>query len=206
MEGGSELAADYDYVFYDQAYMVEPAAGAQCYGTIKRALFNRTWEHFTSHQHAPVGASLNTPIAVQNDSVLYFAAPLFSAYRTWDYWAYRAMAVKLMRGFLPAAQIRTHTPGWVEAALHTQPADSEHPARKIVHLVAYHPRRSLQSIPHVDQCWTTNGLAIQVRWEGNPPSRVYLAPDRQSLPFEVKDGYVQVSIPAMGAHSVIVLE
>ena len=85
LAGGSErrpLAADYDYVFYDQAHLVEPLPGAECLGEIKRALFNRTWEHFTSHQHAPVGESLDAPLVVRNGNVLYFAAPLFSAYRT----------------------------------------------------------------------------------------------------------------------------
>lgn len=206
MFGGSELAADYDYVFYDQAHVVEPVPGARSFGEMKRALFNRTWEHFTSHQHAPVGDSLHAPVAVQNGSVLYFAAPLFGAYRTWDYWAYRAMAVGLLREFLPPALIRVDGPGWVEAALHTQPANGKHPERKIVHLAAYHPRRSSQAIPHVDQSWTTSGLSIRVLWRGQSPSRAYLAPERQELSFKIEGNYVRVALPPIGAHSVLVLE
>jgi hypothetical protein len=83
-------------------------------------MFNRTWEHFTSHRHAPVGESLHAPIAVQKENVLYFAAPLFGGYHTWDYWAYRAMAVKLLRDFLPPALVKTNAPGWVEVTLHQQ--------------------------------------------------------------------------------------
>lgn len=206
MLGGSELADDYDYVFYDQAHLVKPRVGARAAGEIKRAQFNRTWEHFTSHQHAPVGGSLDAPVAVQSDNVLYFAAPLFGAYRSWDYWAYRAIAVKLLRGFLPPALLLPSAPGWVETALHTQPAGENHPQRTIVHLVAYHPRRSSQSIPHVDQSWTTSGLSIRVRSDGQPPARVYLAPERQALPFALEDGYIRVDLPPIGAHSVIVLE
>ncbi len=195
-----ELATDYDYVFYDQAYLVEPVEGAQALGTLKRALFNRTWEHFTSHRHAPVGESLNAPVAVQNSHILYFAAPLFNAYRTWDYWAYRAIAISALRGFLPPALLKPRAPGWVEMTLHTQAQ------RKIVHVVAYHPRRSLQNIPHVDQSFPTAGLGMAVRLDGMAPTRVYLAPEGTALEFKMEEGYAEIDLPPCGAHTVVVIE
>ena len=116
------LATDYDYVFYDPAYRVEPLPGAESHGEMKQALFNRTWEHFTSHQHAPVGASLGAPVMVRRGSVLYFAAPLFSGYRAHDYWAYREMLRSALASFLPAQRLVPGGPGWVEFTLHRQPA------------------------------------------------------------------------------------
>jgi hypothetical protein len=201
-----ELATDYDYVFYDQAYLVEPVEGAQAFGTLKRALFNRTWEHFTSHRHAPVGESLNTPIAVKNGSILYFAAPPFNAYRAWDYWAYRAIAASALRDFLAPALIKPQAPGWVEMTLHTQAQSANHPARKIVHVVAYHPRRSMQNIPHVDQSYPTTGLGVAVRLDGMAPTRVYLAPENKPVEFKVEQDYIHISLPPCGAHTVVVIE
>jgi len=199
LSGVSELASDYDYVFYDQAYLVRPAEGAEVHGELKRALFNRTWEHFTSHQHAPVGEPLGSPLIVQKGSVLYFAAPLFSAYRAHDYWAYRALAQKAIQAFLPPPLLIPGGPGWVEFTLHTQKD------RRIVHVVAYHPRRSLQGIQHVDQSWQTSGLSFSLRCDARP-ARVYLAPQTQDLAFEWLDGYVKVELPPIGAHAVVVIE
>ena len=201
-----ELATDYDYVFYDQAYLVEANEDAQALGTIKRALFNRSWEHFTSHRHAPVGESLNAPIAVKKGNILYFAAPLFNAYRSWDYWAYRAIAVSALRGFLPPALLKPQAPGWVEMTLHTQAKSTEHAERKIVHVVAYHPRRSLQNIPHVDQSFPTAGLGVAVRLDGMAPAKAYLAPEKTPLEFKVEQGYIEISLPPCGAHTVVVIE
>jgi len=211
LQGGAlaregELAADYDYVFYDQAYLVEALDGAQTAGELKRALFNRTWEHFTSHRHAPVGESLRAPLVVRGEKALYFAAPLFAAYRSWDYWAYRAIAVSALRAFMPRPLLMPHAPGWVEMSLHLQAETSAHPARKIVHVVAYHPRRSLQPVQHVDQSFPTAGLGVSVRLDGAPPARAYLAPSGQALDFKVEDGYVRVDLPPVGAHSVVVFE
>ncbi len=205
LAGETELATDYDYVFYNRAHRVRPLEGATARGELRRALFDRTWEHFTSHAQAPVGESLGSPLVVENESVLYFAAPLFGAYRDHDYWAYREMALNALRGFLPQPLLKLSGPGWVEATLHEQPAGDGHPGRRILHLVAYHPRRTTQPIQHVDQSWETAGLGVEVLADGNPVERVYLAPSGQRLDFEVGGGYVRVA-PPVGAHTVIVLE
>ena len=201
----NRLASDYDYVFYEQSYRVEALPGAVCHGEIKQALFNRTWEHFTSHQHAPVSDGLNAPLVVRKGSVLYFAAPLFAAFRAHDYWAYREIAANALRSFLPAPLLVPNGPGWVEFTLHRQPAAEDHPARQIVHVVAYHPRRSLQTVPHADQSWPTSGLSFKVKVEGMP-QRVYLAPDGQELPHCEEEGYLRVELPPVGPHAVVVIE
>ncbi len=241
LAGESELATDYDYVFYDAAHQVKPLQGATAYGQLRRALFNRTWEHFTSHSHAPVlqypetdrrneehpvppsmpldasnstrwspamssGNTLGTPLVVEKDSVLYFAAPFFTAYRNHDYWAYRAIALNALRAFLPRPLLIPTGPGWAEFTLHTQSYGDKQAARQIVHIVTYHPRRTLQPTQHVDQSASTAGLSMKVLVDDNVPERVYLAPERQPLGF-VRDGdYIRVDLPPVGPHTVVVLE
>ncbi|HTK11670.1 MAG TPA: alpha-amylase family protein [Ktedonobacteraceae bacterium] len=206
LAGTTELATDYDYAFYMQAHQVQPVAGARAYGTLRRALFNRTWEHFTSHAHAPVGESLGTPLVVTNDSVLYFAAPFFAAHRNHDYWVYREVALNALRSFLAAPLLQVSGPGWAELTLHTQPATDEHADRQIVHVVTYHPRRTLQGVPHVDQSWPTAGISVKVLAPTSTPQQVYLAPDRQPLDFQREGDYIRIDLPPVGAHTVLVLE
>jgi hypothetical protein len=202
---GSELATDYDYAFYGTSHLVQPIAEAVAHGHISRALFNRTWEHFMGHQHAPVGDSLDAPVLVQGEQVLYFAAPLFSGYRQQDYWAYRAMAAPALRRFLPAQRIQPTAPGWVECSLHEQPADDSHPARQIVHVVCYQPRRTFQPIQHVDQAGLAAGITLRVQ-APEQPDRVYLAPDETDLSFIYADGVVQIALPPVAVHTVVVME
>lgn len=202
----SELETDYDYVFYGQSHEVRAREGTIGRGELKRALFTRTWEHFTSHAQAPVGDSLQAPVVVQNDSTLYFAAPLFSAYREHDYWAYRAIAITSLRAFLPSPLVRTNAPGWVEITLHTQPAEEGHLERRVVHIVVYHPRRTMQPIQHVDQGQLTAGLYVEVLSHGKAPGRVYLAPDREPVLFSQEAEYTRVELPPVAVHTVLVLE
>jgi hypothetical protein len=204
--GYTELASDYDYVFYEQAHRVSPAGNATTRGELRRALFNRTWEHFTSHAQAPVGDYLDAPLAVQGENILYFACPLFGAYREHDYWVYRAIALNALRAFLPQPLVRLTGPGWVEATLHTQLASDDRPERYILHLVSYHPRRTMQPIQHVDQAWSTSGLNVKVLCGEREVRNTYLAPDGEALPLEKEGEYASIDMPPIGAHAVVVLE
>ena len=206
LAGETELATDYDYVFYDRAHLVRPLEGATAHGQLRRALFDRTWEHFTSHAQAPVGESLESPLVVRGEGVLYFAAPLFGAYRDHDYWVYREIARNAIRELLPRPLLRLSGPGWVEATLHDQPAGDDYPERRILHLVAYHPRRTTQQIQHVDQSWPTSGLVVDVLTGGRTVERAYLAPENEPLDFDVIDGYARIVLPPVGAHAAVVLE
>ena len=143
---------------------------------------------------------------VSGENVLYFAAPLFGAYRDHDYWAYRAVALNALRDFLPQPMLRFSGPGWVEATMHSQQSSDDHPERRIVHLVSYHPRRTTQPIQHVDQSWDVSGLSVEVLSDGTPVERVYVALEGEALPFGTKDGYTWVPLPPIGAHTVVVLE
>jgi hypothetical protein len=206
LAGDTELATDYDYVFYDRAHRVSPLDGAEAHGELRRALFDRTWEHFTSHAQAPVGDYLGSPLVVHNANVLYLAAPFFAAYRDHDYWAYRQVALNAFRRFMPPPMLRLRGPGWVEATLHAQPAAGDRPERWIVHLVAYHPRRTTQPVQHVDQSWNTSDLGVEVRTDGRTVERAYLAPGGEPLELNTRDGYARVELPPIGAHAVVVLE
>lgn len=94
----------------------------------------------------------------------------------------------------------------MEATLHEQPAGDDHPERRIVHLLAYHPRRTTQPVQHVDQLWPTSGLGIDVLRGERTSGRVYLAPEGEPLDFDVVDGYARITLPPLGAHAVIILE
>ncbi len=57
--------------------------------------FNRTWEHFCSHQHAPDSPEIVGPAAIFGNNIVYFAHNLFSQYRS--------VAQPLYRDFFRAA-------------------------------------------------------------------------------------------------------
>jgi hypothetical protein len=218
LAAGAELATDYDYVLYDRASVVRPREGSEPHGSLSASLFDRTWEHFFSHAQSPVGERLGdgrsgdagAPLVVFDGKgkVAYLAAPLFRAYRDNDYWPYRDVVLAAVRRLLPDPLIRFDGPPWIEASVLSQPEVRDgdaHPARWIVHLVAYHPRRTVQSVPHVDGSWPTAGVRVSLR-TGTAPARCYLAPSGADLPFSFAGGYASVELPEVGTHTVLVIE
>jgi hypothetical protein len=205
----SELSTDYDYVLYDRASVVRPREGSQAHGSLSASLFDRRPEHFFSHAQSPVGERLGgesgAPLVVVGGNVAYLAAPLFRAYRDHDYWPYRDVVLATVRKLMPDPLVRFDGPPWIEVSLLLQPEAAGRPDRRIVHLVAYHPRRTLQSVPHVDRSWPTAGVRVSVRTD-TPPRRCYLAPEGAALSFAFAGGYASVELPEVGTHTVLVIE
>ncbi len=115
--------------------------------------------------------------------------------------------------------IRFDGPPWIEVGVLRQgpatddPADSHtadepagSPERFVVHLVAYHPRRTAQEVPHVDASWPVAGARLGFRLPPGTPPRCYLAPDGVELPSSAEGGYLWIDLPDLPTHSVLVVE
>jgi hypothetical protein len=63
----------------------------------------------------------------------------------------------------------------------------------------------MQPINHADQSALTAGLGFALQ-SSVAPQRVYLAPGGEDVPFEYRPGVVQVMLPPVGCHAVVVLE
>ncbi len=208
-EGDLAPATDYNYVLYDGAHLVQPAPGARTSGRLRAAAFDRTWEHYTSHMHAPVGADLDAPLVVAADGVVYLAAPLLGSYGRHQYWVYRSLLAQALAPVLAGQALMRRGPAWVEACVHTQGgAPDAVPDRYVVNLTAYQPRRSPSPVPRVDEGGLTAGIGLSLRTAaGFRPSAVRLEPDGAELPWQVAEGgRVEVELPPIGTHTVVVVE
>jgi hypothetical protein len=187
---------------------VEAHPNASSAGELKAARFNRSWEHFTSHAHAPVGDALGAPIVVSGDRVLYFAAPIFLDYLDYDYWVYRELFVEHLDRLLGTRLVRVLGPGWIEVTRHRQ-ASSEDDAhrRELLHLVTYQPRRlNKGATVHVDQSASVAGVSVVI---SEPPfgfTRATLAPTGEEVPSVPVDGGIRLDLPPIGRHTVISIE
>lgn len=198
----SELDADYGYVFYDNAYILEPGDGARAYGDVSAARYERRWDHFFSHKQAPIGTTLGTPWCVVSDDIALLGTPLFGSYRRHDYWVYKALISSLLEELLPQPLLNTNAPAWVEANVHAQALPHE---RSIVHLTAFTPRRGFSHIPRVDEGATLDGITIDLATP-TKPSKVYLAPSGRELQIDWRDGRTVVQLPPIATHTAIVFE
>ena len=200
-----ELATDYDYVLYDGAHLVAAEAGSTVSGSLRRAAFDRRWDHFTSHAHAPVGEDLAAPLVVVGKGILYFAAPLLSSYGNHEYWVYRALVASALEKVLPDPVLVRHGPAWIEASVHVQGA-KDIPDAYVVSLTSYQSRRTGSTVPRVDEGGLTAGTSISLLpAAGFRPGEVTLEPGSTPLSTSMDGDRLVVSLPPLGTHRVVVV-
>lgn len=193
---GRDLPAT-EHTMYLRAAQVE-ARDAQVLSWTYGAWFDRTWEHFCSHQHAPSIGQPAYPGIARKGNIVYFSHPVFTIYRlNAPRWC-RSFVRDALALLLPRPALRHGGPTTLLTALNDQPEHS----RRVLHLLHYLPLRRSQTIDIVDDVIPVYSIPVEVRADG-PVSSVRLVPEGGSLPYEVADGYVRFTVPEVNGHQMV---
>ncbi|MFA6960392.1 MAG: alpha-amylase family protein [Opitutaceae bacterium] len=197
-------------VIHGGAYDVRPAARTSTLVERRAPYFNRTWDHFCSHQHAPDSPEADAPAATLTANIAWFAHDIFTCYRQIGQPLYRdfvAAAIDhLLGGKLPAV---TSLPSDGRFNLLEQAAEK----RYIAHLL-YAPK-SVRGASET-KGWTQRSLEIiedliplhNVKVELRAPRRIKtarLVPAGEPLTFTQIDDVVTFTVPEFTAHAMIEL-
>lgn len=120
----SPLAPDFvssPLVMYLRSQMVAPT-DAESLAGIRAPYFNRTWQHYCSHQHAPHGQLTPCSAALQKGTLIYLAHPIFTQYYAYGAVAYRQYAARAVRRLLGDRQtLATSLPSTARTHLRYNP-------------------------------------------------------------------------------------
>ena len=189
------------------------AEGAEVLAEIVPPYFNRSYAHFSSHQHTPddpkapaLGAAVTA-----TESVGYIAFPIFTIYRAMGQPLYKYLVRGLIARLLPQPAIITDLPSSGRATLTRQ----QQPDRHILHLLYGAPQVRGKAVPNgeggvrvmemIEDIPTLGPVTTSVRLAA-APSRVYDAMTGEALPFIYADGRAQVTVPGLRIHSAVVFE
>lgn len=146
-------------VMYERSHRIRKTLG-ESMGQIFDPYFNRTWEHFCSHQHTPYREEPSGyDCGIRHGSILYFAHPVFRHYRSYGAVAYREFVIKAIRAHLgqDAITLKTNLPSTARVALTRQ---REH-GRFILHLL-YAPTISRGGVSQLSGGTTSVGISVEV--------------------------------------------
>lgn len=203
---GTELGAglpDTGFVNYQAGCYVEPVNGARSLGEVWQPYFNRAPEHFSSHAQTPLDRPTGYPVAVlsADNRIAYLYAPVFRGYREDAFYIYRELVDRLIQRLLPDPLVR---PGdnvhpAMEIAVLRQPAQQ----RWVAHVIHFQPQRRTAASEFIEAAVSVEKVGFAVR-TGQAPSRVFLAPSGESLPFRQEGAYCHVTLPSVRTHAVVV--
>ena len=201
------------FVVYEQAETVT-ANGATVLADLLPSYFNRTYQHFCSHQHTPddpAAEPLGVAATIHN-GIGYVAFPIFRLYHAVGQPLYKYIVRGLIDRLMPGPAIRTTLPSSVRASLVRQ--TGEH--RDILHLLYGAPqvrgkelrgddgsRRVMEMIEDIPALGPST---TSVKLSG-VPTRVFDALSGADVAWrKADDGRIEVTLPGLHIHAAVVFE
>ncbi|PSW20787.1 beta-galactosidase [Photobacterium sanctipauli] len=191
-----------EHAMYQRALQVEPLADAEVICDTKVPYFNRTWEHYCSHMHAPVDKrKAGYPAVIANGSAIYFAHPVFNQYtESAPYWV-KKLVHNAINMLLPDAIVKHDGPSSLICTVNEQ----QEAARAVVHLLHYIPESKCENILIVEDIIPLSNTKLSMKLE-KPVSRVTCVPELTEIPFEVVDGRIEFTVPTIKGHQMVELQ
>ncbi|WP_055049049.1 alpha-amylase family protein [Devosia sp. A16] len=214
LRGGRKLDAaltQSPFVMYGVGETIE-AQGAQVLAEIGPSYFNRSYKHFSSHQHAPddpQAASLGAAVTLKG-GVGYIAYPIFSMYHAMGQPLYKYLVRGLIDRLLPSRAVVTDLPSSGRVTLTRQAEQRRH----VLHLLYGAPQVRGKAVPAgegtrvmemIEDIPTLGPVTASVRLP-QAPSRVYDAITGEDVPFTDGGDRVQVRLPSLRIHAALVFE
>ena len=188
---------------------------AKSIGKVFDPCFNRTIEHYCSHQHAPYrNEESGFDAGIITDNILYFAHPVFSLYCSTGMVELKMFMEKVFRKFYGNGMdvIVTNMPSTGRVALRKQNN------RYILHALYATPslrgsnyvpipgdQRPSTTVEIIEELMPLYNTTYSVALPSKPNS-VTIQPEGKSLDFTWKDGRLEFSIDCFTCHAMVVIE
>lgn len=190
-----------DHVIYDRGWRVLPGGrGARTVvAHIVEPYFERSWDHFCSHFQTPGDKLTRWAAAVVGPRAGYVSFPVFGAYARHGNASYRLLVGKLLAELLPEPLVTVEAPLTAEATVLRQGR------RHVVHLLHYTPQRLAEGLDLITDITPLYDVRLSLRLP-KTPRRVYLAPEQVEIPFVPRAGRVNVMVPRVAGHAMVVFD
>ncbi len=161
--------------------------------------FNRTWQHFCSHQYTPMDRTTGDPVAVQNGAVVYVARPLFREYAESARRVHKQVLANCLNILLPQPRVGTHNLPSTAIITARQQGDD-----LLVHLLHYIHQRRGHSLDVIEDVLPLHDATLSIR-ATQRPSAVQLVPERQAIEWTWEGGYVRFTVPRVDGYQIVQL-
>jgi len=188
-----------DHVMYERGVRAVPARGATVLARVVEPYFERTWDHFSSHRQTPPGKVSPYAAAVQKGNAICIPYPIFAAYAAHGNYPYRLLVRNCLERLLPDPLLALDAPTSTETSVMRQKG------RTIVHILHYSPERRAPNLDLIEDIVPIFDVRLSLRL-ARRPKRVYLAPSQTPLEFRYAAGRVELSVPEVRGHEMVVFE
>jgi hypothetical protein len=186
------------------AFLVKPTKAKVLAGR-REAYFNRTWEHYSSHQHSPDLEAPASPSAIISQQIAYFAHNLFSAYRANGQPLYRDFFEAALRRLLDnELPVETNLPTAGRICVMEQKAEKRYVAHLLYSPTSVRGKFRDLNIELIEDVIPLRDTHVALRLPKKVKT-VRLVPDGEALGFNQEDGQVSFTVPEFASHQMVEL-
>ena len=189
-----------EHVMYVRGSEVEATDRGKVCCMVKRPVFNRTYEHFSSHMHAPSSGEEVYPGIVEGENSFYFAHPIFTIYHLYRPGWCRKLFCNIMNMLLPNPIVKHNGPSSLEVELFEQKEEK----RLILHLLHYIPQHRSEYVDTVEEIIPLYHVEVWIKTEKKPEGAMFV-PEGEPVDMRLEDGYVHIKVAKVEGHRMIAL-
>ncbi len=206
IEAASEFAPSYmktPFVMYRASRKIKITDNSKSLGKIYDPYFNRTYEHFCSHQHTPYKPEPSGYEAgVMTDNILYFAHPVFFVYAWHGNVGLKEYIMNAIRAFAgDEIQIKTNLPSQGRATLMKQEAEK----RYILHLLYVNTMKRGDGVEIIEELNPIPDITVSVKIP-EEVKKVTLEPQGIELPIVKNAGRYEINLDSLTCHQMAVFQ
>ena len=185
---------------YASGTEVREADGAKTEIWSVKPYHNHEWDGIHSNWYTPPQEKTNSPFLAFKGRIAYCSGRIFEGYFKRSPYQTRLLLGNIIRRFMPNPKFRSSTlPSYARAFVQYKGE------QELLHVLVYTPELRGLSVA-LEERGTLVNSELSMRIDGRPFRKVYLAPDRQEIPFTVEDGYCKVNLPLLQGHALLVFE
>ena len=186
------------FVIYSKGYKIKDVTGTVLCRS-ENPYFNRTAEHFCSHQHTPNDPGDTHPIAVMGKDGVYIGYNIFEEYAIKGSLITKETVCGLIDMLLTDKTVITDLPAQGIVQM------SQQDGKYIVHLLYASPVKRGEGTEVIEDIVPIYNTALSVKTP-QKPKRVYLVPQNIDVGFEYVNGRVKFNIEKFECHQMIAID
>ena len=204
IEFGAEFAdgmPDMPVTLYVQGTDIAAKPESEVLATITAPYYSNVWDGRHGFRYTPPDQGTGRPAVTLNGRVAHVSHPIFRTYFESGALPMRQIVANLLDRLLPEPLTRAPgAPAFSRVTVTTQPG------RCMVYVLAYLPESRGAGINMIEEPIELNDFTVSLRLDGREPKKVYLAPGREELDFNIDGNYATICIPRVCGWAVAVFE
>lgn len=193
----------YEYALYEGASQWIVSGAAKVVARLGEPLFQRSPQHYTSHQQTPFDHVTDYAAAAVSGRVALCGFPLGSSYYSQGYWVYRSLLKHLLKQVLPSPLLSSDAPVSTEITVNWQAGAKP---RYLVHVVNWSANRGTPRHPVFhEEPITLTGVKVKLNL---PVQSLHVRAVVAGLDLTASrvGPAVEVLVPSVKVHEVLVFE